>query len=460
MFRLLRRGPGFYRNMLRLVLPIMLQNLVSVSLALFDTFMVGMLGEAPMSAVTLANSPIFVIQLLTFGFQSGSAVLISQYWGKGDTASISRVIGIALYVAGAVSLAFALALFFAPVQIMDLLTNNAELAAIAARYARIVGFSYFFNTLSSVYLGAHRSMENPRIGLRVFTVSMVTNTFFNWVLIFGKLGFPALGVVGAALGTLLARTLELLITILYAVRNERFPLHLEAFLRPGREMAARFLRYSSPVVFNETFWGLGTSLVTVVLAHMEGSTEILAAYTIAGNAERLFTVLLFSIAASSGIIIGKEIGAGRRAAVYEIGGALQLLSVLAGAVMGLFMHLAIAGLFVPYVYPLFHLSAGAGVIATMMLRIRATMLPLVAFCTTNVVGILRGGGDVRTAAMIDLLPLWILTLPLVTVTALVLKSGILAVTLCTFADTPVKILTGIARYRSRKWIRDVTSAMD
>nr|HPE16465.1 MATE family efflux transporter [Oscillospiraceae bacterium] len=138
MFRLLRRGPDFYRTMLRLVLPIMLQNLVSVSLALFDTFMVGMLGEAPMSAVTLANSPIFVIQLLTFGFQSGSAVLISQYWGKGDTESISRVIGIALYVAGAVSLSFALALFFAPVPIMGLLTNNAELAAIAARYAKIV----------------------------------------------------------------------------------------------------------------------------------------------------------------------------------------------------------------------------------------------------------------------------------------------------------------------------------
>ena len=219
----MNRGAAFYRNVVRLALPILLQNLCTTLLGLIDTFMVGALGEAPLAAVLVANIPVFVIQLVIFGLQSGSSVLISQFWGKGDTESINRVIGLGCYVAGAISLAFASVMFFLPEQLMGLLTDNQELVPLAAQYARIVGFSYIFNSLTGVYVGAHRSMENPKLGMIIFGASMLTNAFLNWVFIFGNLGAPALGVVGAAVATLSARVLEFVIMFSYAQARRALP---------------------------------------------------------------------------------------------------------------------------------------------------------------------------------------------------------------------------------------------
>ena len=277
MFSYLNRGGAFYRNVAKLAFPILLQNLCTTLLGLVDTFMVGALGEAPLAAVLVANIPVFIIQLIIFGLQSGSSVLISQFWGKGDTDSINRVIGMGIYVAGAISLLFASVMFFFPVQLMGLLADNAELVPLAAQYARIVGFSYIFNCLTGVYVGAHRAMENPKLGTIVFACSMVANTFLNWVFIFGNLGAPAMGVQGAAFATLLARILEFIITFSYALTNRRFRMKPALMVRPGKVLIQKFVRYSGPVVLNETLWGIGASLYKVVMGHMEGSTEILAA---------------------------------------------------------------------------------------------------------------------------------------------------------------------------------------
>ena len=163
-------------------------------------------------------------------------------------------------MAGAISLAFASVMFFLPEQLMGLLTDNQELVPLAAQYARIVGFSYIFNSLTGVYVGAHRSMENPKLGMIIFGASMLTNAFLNWVFIFGNLGAPALGVVGAAVATLSARVLEFVIMFSYALTNHRFRLKPAVLFRPGRALLAKFLHYSGPVVLNETLWGLVTSL--------------------------------------------------------------------------------------------------------------------------------------------------------------------------------------------------------
>ena len=169
---------------------------VKAPLAMADTFMVGMLGEAPMAGVALANIPIFVVQLFFFGVQSGSTVLISQYWGKGDREAINRVIGVALWAVNLVSVTFALVLLLFPVPFLSLFGNEPEVVALAAEYGRLIGLSYVFNGMTLVYLAAWRSMERPRLGMYILAVSMGINTFLNWVLIFGKLGAPALGVTG------------------------------------------------------------------------------------------------------------------------------------------------------------------------------------------------------------------------------------------------------------------------
>ena len=456
MLKLFRREPGFYPKLLSLALPILFQNLITNSLGLVDTFMVGTMGQGPLAGVTLANIPVFVVQLMMFGIQSGSSVLISQYRGKGDTEAINRVMGIGMYAAGAVGLAFALIMGFLPRQFMSLFGDDPQVVATAARYARIVGWSYFFDSFVQVYNGVHRAMGNPTRGLYILGVSMACNTFLNWVFIFGNLGAPRLGVEGAALATLLARVLSCSIAVGWAVLDKRFRLNPALLFRPGGEMVRRFVRFATPVMCNETFWGLGTSIFPTIMGHMEGSEEILAAYAIAGNITNLCTVGMFAIAGAAAILVGQEIGSGNAGRVYSLGALLNTLAFLfgvaAGAVFLALLHLLV----VPVLYPLFDLSPSAGEICTLMLTMVFLMMPLRSLECTNIVGVLRGGGDVKTATLIDLTPLWAVALPIAAISGLVLQLGIFWVYLGMMSENVVKAVLGLWRFKTGRWIRDVT----
>ncbi len=453
----MNRGKGFYREVVALAIPLILQNLITNSLGLLDTFMVGRLGEGPMAAVTLANIPIFVEQLMIFGFQSGSSVLISQFYGKGDADAINQVLGIGIYISGALTALFGCVMFFFPTQFMGLFGNDAAVVALAARYIKIVAFSVFFGGLSEVYIAAHRSMANPKLGLCILAVSMVRNAVLNYSLIFGKLGFPALGVEGAAIATLLSRVLQFVLAAGHMIFGKRFRVKPSKLFFPTREMLTKFVHYATPVVFNETLWGLGTSLVPTIMGHMAGSQAILAAHGIVGNLVNMATVMVFATAGTAAILIGRAIGAGEdRDVVYETGLALDALAFLLGlAVGGVFI--AVTYLFlVPWFFPLFYLSREASDIAAMMSVVSFAFLPLRSFNSTNVVGVLRGGGDVRAAAVMDLAPLWLVAIPLAALSGLVFKVGILWVELSIAMENVVKFFFGVARLRSGKWIRDVT----
>ena len=349
MLKIFRREPGFYPKLLSLALPILLQNLITNSLGLVDTFMVGTMGQGPLAGVTLANIPVFVVQLMMFGIQSGSSVLISQYRGKGDFQAINRVMGIGMYIAGTIGLVFALIMGFLPNQFMGLFGSDQGVVSTAAQYAQIVGWSYFFDSFVQVYNGAHRAMGNPNRGLIILGVSMVSNTFLNWVFIFGNLGVAPLGVRGAALATLLARILACAIAIVWALRDKKFPLDLGLLLRPGREMVRRFVRFATPVMCNETMWGLGSSLFPTIMGHMDGSEEILAAYAIAGNITNLCTVGVFAIAGTAAILVGQEIGSGKSDRVYSLGALLNVLAFLVGLGAGLVFLVLLQLVLVPVV---------------------------------------------------------------------------------------------------------------
>jgi len=325
-FSYLRREPGFYRRVFTLALPVVLQNLITTSLGFMDTFMVGLVGQEQMSAVTVANVPIYIIQLIVFGLQSGSRVLISQFWGRGDRESINRVMGIGFFVAGGISTLCALTMGLFPRQVLMLITDNARLVELGTSYIRIVGFSYILNSLSSIYIGMQQSIENPRFGMTVFAISTVCNTVGNYILIFGKLGLPALGITGAAIATFSSRVVEFVISLVYALRCKQMPLMPACILRPGKATFRSFVKFSTPVLLNETLWGTGTSLYTVIMGHMAGSTDLISAYTVAGNIDKMVTVAIF-VAAAAAVIVGKEVGMGGKNA-YPIGQGPDLCGLL------------------------------------------------------------------------------------------------------------------------------------
>ena len=456
MFAYMKQKPGFYRQVVMLALPIVLQNLITSALGMADTFMVGMLGEVPMAAVTLANIPLFALQMFIFGVQSGSSVLVSQYWGKQEMESINRVLGVALWVVLVVSALFAGVLLVCPVEFLSLFGNEPEVIALAAQYGSIVGFSYVCNAFTMMYVAAYRSMERPQLGLYILVASMATNTFLNWVLIFGKLGAPAMGVRGAATATLIARLLEVTIVILHMMKNRFFRVHLHLLLRPGLDMTRRFLKYGGLVVCNETMWGIGTSVFPTIMGHMAGSTEILAAYTIAGNVEKITMVVAFGLASTASIIIGREVGAGRADRILDVGKSLNTLAVMSGLTLGALLMLFVRLAAPAWVYPLFKLSPGASSVATMMMTVMALSMPLKDFNTVNIVGVLRGGGDVKAATLIDISPLWGVAIPYAALCGLVLKTTVLWVYLAFPLEQAVKFFIGIHRLRSGRWVRDLT----
>ena len=454
---LIRREQGFYRRLMKLSMPIVLQNLITFSLGLIDTFMVSQLGNTEMAAVTAANVPVFLLISIVFGVQSGLGILVSQYWGKQDMKSISRSIGVAAFVGAAVATVLAAVLFFWPVQIMDLLSNNHHLSILGAPYLKIIGISYIFNMLSSVYASAQRSAENPSFGMKLFGASTLINTGLNYLLIFGKLGFPMLGIQGAAIATLCARICEFIICSIYALRDKRIRVQWAAFVRPGWDMLRRFLKYASPVVLNEAAWGLGNSLLTVILGYTDNSVEMLAANAVMGNLNRLLLVVCFGLGAATAVLVGKAIGEGQsHQDVLELSQELLRFSTLIGAGIAVLSLLLIPTLFVPVLFPMFKLYGESIAIATALAVTAFAGIPLHAYAISAVTGVLRAGGDVAYATALDLLPQWVICLPITALCALVLKSGYWSIAISIQVECIVKVPFCIRRVRGGTWIHDVT----
>lgn len=461
MLRALRREPGFYHRLWVLSLPIILQNIITTSLGFADTFMVGLLGNAEMAAVTAANVPIFIIQVVIFGFQSGMTVLVSQYWGRGDIDNINRCMGVALYAVTGFSTLIALTTFLFPAQVLGLITPNQELVDLAVRYIQIVGFSYIFNGISSIYAGVQRSTEYPAFGMLLFAISMCVNTFLNFVLIFGKFGAPAMGITGAAVATLTSRVVEFVVAAAFALWNKRLPLRWGCILRPGKVILHGFVKYSTPVVCNEAMWSIGTSMLTVIMGHMSNSQDMLAAYALIGSIDKLSTVVCFGIAASAAVIVGKEIGQGHdRERVFSVSWTLLLVSMLIGGFVMVVLLVLLPAFFRPVLFPLFKLTPGAAQVANYLAVVYAVFMPMRAFDITNITGVLRAGGDAKAASIIDITPLWLVAIPLMAVAALVLHAPTLVVCIAMQAENICKCPLGLVRFHSKKWINDITREVE
>ena len=456
MINALKQPEGFYKNVFALMIPIVLQNLITQTVALADTFMVGMLGEQFLAATTMAATPMFIFMIFTFGVQSGAGILVSQYWGKGNTDAINRVLGVGLYFSVIVTFTAAIIMAIIPHQILGLVTSEKSLVAIGAPYARIVGFSQALNSISMIYIACQRSMENPKLGVMVLAISSVFNIFGNWVLIFGKLGMPALGIEGAAIATLCTRALEVIIVAAYACRNSRMPLKIALLLKPGMIIFRDFMKYSLPVLLNEALWGFGAMFFPVIFGHMTGAQPILAAYTIAGNLERLFSVAVFASGNAAAVIIGREIGAGRTDRVESVARSLIALGAILGLGAGALLMLVRFTVLEPVVYGFFDLSKEAARNATVMLTILAIAIPLRNYGFTMGIGVLRGGGDVKVLMYIDIGTLYLISLPMAAITGLILKTGIAVVYSCILVEEVVKTALLAVRVRRKKWINDVT----
>lgn len=462
MFKSLRRPREFYRSFFAMAIPVMLQNLISSSLGLVDTFMVGTLGQDELGGLSIANTPFFVAMLFVFGLQSGGAVLMSQYWGKRDIPTINRVLGITWMFAVGASFIFATVVFLFPRSVMGLITNNAAQMDVAVRYGRIVAYSYAINSFTSIYIGARRSCESPKLGTAVVIIGMGSNVVFNYIFIFGKLGFAPMGVEGAALGTLMARIVELVVVVVYMVATQHresqvLKLMPARIFRPGVTIMKDFLRYASPVMLNETMWGLGFSMYTVIFGHMATSGDVVPAYSVARSIEQIATVAMMAVANATAVLVGKSVGAGdSKENVFSLSRTFITIAMLSGLVSGLILLIVLFTVLRPFVYPAFDLTEGAQHACTIILTLQGIFCLFRSFSSTLVVGVLRGGGDVNFGLVIDISAMWLYAIPAGAIAGLIFGLDILWVYLLIMSEELIKFALGMIRFRSGKWIRNVT----
>ena len=440
----------FYSNVFRLVMPMALQNLINVGVTSTDVIMLGRVGETALSGVSLANQVYFILSLLFFGLTSGACVLTAQYWGKKDTRTIEKVMGMSFRISLLGGLVFGIAAFLAPQHLMRIFTGEPEIIAEGVRYLKIVSFSYVLSAFTNVYLNIIRSIEKVVIATVVYGTSLCANIVLNAVFIFGLFGCPAMGAAGAALGTLCSRVIEVLIVVYYAVRrNQIVRIRIKDLFVKDRDLSRDFLTYAFPVLLNELAWGAGMAAISAIVGHL-GSASV-AAHSVTQVCRQLSMVIAFGVSNATSIMIGKAIGEKKEALAREYGRRFLRLSILFGIGGGILL-LAIT----PVVCAVMKLSVLAKSYLTVMMVIMSYYAAAQSVNSTLIVGVFRSGGDTRFGLILDVGVMWLCSIAAAAVGAFVIGIPMPWVYILLCSDEVIKVPFSIWRYRSYKWLKNIT----
>ena len=440
----------FYRPILKLTVPIILQNLLSTAVNSADVFMLNYVGQTHVASVSLAAQYATVLFMILYGLGTGVTMLSAQYFGKKDFRAINLVQGIALRFSLIVSAVFALGGFFFPEAMMRVFTHDPELIQIGAEYLRNISVAYLCWSVIEIYLSTLRSIGKVGISTALNMTAFSLNILLNAVFIFGLFGAPKLGAAGVALATSISRVVELVLCFVVSRRTEEVKLRLSAVFQSNRLLFRDFLRMAMPAVFNDASWGLAFSMYSVVIGQFLG-TDVVAANSFTSLARSFGTILCFSVASGGGILLGQQIGENRLQDAETAARDLMKLTVLFGAIGGAMILGSM-----PLLLRFADLTeAGRGYLRTMLL-INSYYVMGAAVNTTLIAGVFRAGGDSRWGAICDTVDMWGYGVPLAFLTAAVLKLPPMWVYFFMCTDEFVKWPWVISHYRSRKWLRNIT----
>lgn len=427
-----------------------LQNLINVAVTSADVVMLGAVDETALSASSLAGQVQFIMTLIFFGMTSGAAVLTAQYWGKRDIRSIEKIIGITMRLSLIVAVIFSAVVLIAPEPVMRIFTPDEAVIAEGADYLRIVALSYVTMSVTMVYLNIMRSVERVVISTVVYLISLIANIILNSIFIFGLLGLPAMGIRGAALGTTIARLIELAVVLFYAFKiNREVKLNISDLFVHDKLLFGDFLKFSLPVIVNELMWGLGTSTNAVIIGHL--GSPVVAANSVAQVTRQLATVIAFGVANAAAVMIGKAIGEDDIAKAERYGSRFVKVTIITG-VCGAILVLIVR----PFVIAGMNLSVEAQGYLSIMMFVMSYFVIGQAYNTTMVVGIFRAGGDINFGLFLDVATMWGGSILLGAVCAFLLHWSVPWVYVVLMSDEIIKLPITTWRYKKKKWLRNVT----
>ena len=440
---------SFYKRIFQLVTPIVVQNLLSAAVGSADVVMLNSVGQSAIAAVSLATQYTSVLFMVFYGLGTGATMLCAQYYGKGEYEPIRVIQGIAMRISLAVSVILSLIAFFKPDVMMLVFTKDPELIELGAIYLRYMSVTYLCWGILEVYLAVLRSIGKVRTSMALNVLAFSLNILLNAVFIYGLFGAPKMGVAGVALATMLSRVIELLGCFAVSVFQKEIKLNFTYMFKKNKLLMQDFIKISLPALGNDISWGLAFSMYSVIMGHM--GTDVVAANSLVTVVRNFGTTFCFGIASGGTILLGNIIGSNQLEDAKECASQIMKLTILAG-VFGGAVVLAVSPLVLEYA----SLTETAHQYLKYMLLINSYYIMGIAVNTTLIAGVFRAGGDTKFGFICDTIDMWVYAVPLGFIAAFVLKLPVMAVYFLLCTDEFVKWPWVIKRYRSMKWLKNIT----
>lgn len=440
---------SFYKTLFALAVPISLQNLITFAVNFADNLMIGSLGDDAISGVYVANQLQTVVQMFVAGIEGAILILAAQYWGKRDSSSIRKVVSVGMKFALGVGLLATLSAVLFPEWIIRAFTQEPGVIREGAAYVQIVGFTYLFFSVSQVMIAAMRSVETAKIGLYISCMALVVNVGLNYVLIFGHLGFPAMGVRGAAIATLISRILEMCVStgyVFFVDKKLRFT--LMDLLHTDRQLLWDFIRYGLPIIGGQVVWAVNSLANTKILGCY--SAGVIAATSITGMLHNLVYVWMNGMSSAVGIITGKTVGAGLYDKMKEYAKTVQVIFLIVGLVSGAAVFLARDGFI-----SLYNASPEAQEYSRQFINVISVTIIGTCYQAAGLFGLVKSGGDISFVSKNDTIFVFLVVLPS-SLLAMWLGAPPWVVFACLKCDQIFKCFVALVKINRYNWMKNLT----
>lgn len=451
MSRSLLKDKEFYKTFFKLAVPITIQHFISASLNLVDNIMVGQLGTIELAAVGLANQVYFLLLLFLLGISGGASIFVAQFWGKKDLPNIRKILGLSLLISGGASLLFFLICIFNSQAILGLFSQDRPVIELGTEYLRITSYTYLMTALTACYAAALRSTGEVKLPMRINLIAIIINTILNYLLIFGALGLPKMGVAGAAVATLFARLVEtaVLLFVVYRYQYDIAAKPLQMFQIP-LALVKRFSNTAGIVVAKDLLWAFGMVLYMRIYAKL--GTEVVASINIVSTVRQLIIVLFNGIAGACLVMVGNRIGAGDKTKAFLYSQRFLIITFITGGLMGGLTVLGSSLILAPY-----KISTAVFQQSHVLILMNALFLPVSVFNMVAIVGVLRSGGDTFFCLTMDLVAVYAIGMPLAILGQSVWGCPVEGVFVLISLQEIFKMALCLKRFLSRRWINNLVN---
>lgn len=441
---------SFYKALFRMLVVVALQNIVAYSVNMADNIMLGSYNQEALSGAATVNQIFFMVQQFALSIGNTLVALASQYWGEKRIDPIRTLTGIALKLGIIISACIIAICGFFPELVLRIFTSSPEIIAEGKMYLLIIMWTFALFIITNVLMAALRAVGTVNISFYISLVSLVINVGINYVLIFGKFGLPEMGIRGAAIGTFVARIVELLIVIIYIAKvDTKLNLFQKGIFRYDKSLKQDYTKVYIPIMYSQVFWGISVPMQTAILGHL--SDDAIAANSVATTFYQYLKVIVLAMSATSAVMIGNAIGRGDMKRIKSDARTLSVIDILIGVCLGA----ALIALRKPLM-SMYNLNDTATALALQIIVLLGFIMMTMSYQMPVSFGIIQGGGDTGFTMKMNLISVWCIVMPLSFMAAFWWKWPVLLVVLMIQSDQIFKIFPTLIHFRKYKWMKKLT----